>query len=115
MDSFHFYSFTWTKSFYLFFSLINHQLYSGDHVEIITVDFDPTKITYYDLLQLFWNNHEYGLTTRVKRQYASVIFFHSDEQKRIATASLESERIQRADEEIITEIIKVETIYAAEE
>lgn len=88
---------------------------SGDHVEVITVDFDSTKVTYYDLLQLFWNNHEYGLTTRVKRQYASVIFHHNDDQKRIASESLAEERLQRADEEIITEIARVGTIYAAEE
>lgn len=88
---------------------------SGDHVEVITVDFDSTKVTYYDLLQLFWNNHEYGLTTRVKRQYASVIYYHNDDQKRIASESLAKERFQRTDEEIITEIVKVGTIYAAEE
>lgn len=55
------------------------------------------------------------MTTRVKRQYASVIFYHNDDQKRIASESLAEERIQRTDEEIITEIVKVGTIYAAEE
>lgn len=67
------------------------------------------------MLSLFWNNHEYGLTTRVKRQYASVIFYHNDEQKRIASQSLENERINRPTEEIITEIVEAETIYPAEE
>lgn len=67
------------------------------------------------MLSLFWNNHEYGLTTRVKRQYASVIFYHNDEQKRIASKSLENERTNRPTEEIITEIVEAETIYPAEE
>ncbi|XP_055317536.1 peptide methionine sulfoxide reductase-like [Sitodiplosis mosellana] len=87
----------------------------GDHVEVITIDFDPNEVTYSQLLDLFWNNHEYGLTTRVKRQYASVIYYHNDEQKRVASESLESERINRPTEQIITEIVKVDTIYTAED
>lgn len=82
---------------------------------MITIDYDPNEITYLQLLNLFWNNHEYGLTTRVKRQYASVIFYHSDDQKCIAVESLESERINRPDEQIITEITSAELIYTAEE
>lgn len=42
--------------------------YSGDHTEVIEIDFDPETIAYKDLLKLFWNNHEYGLITKVKRQ-----------------------------------------------
>lgn len=89
--------------------------FSGDHVEVITIDFDPTEVTYLQLLDLFWNNHEYGLTTRVKRQYASIIYYHSDEQKRIASESLQNERNNRPDEQIITEIIEADIIYTAEE
>lgn len=66
-------------------------------------------------MELFWNNHEYGLTTRVKRQYASVIYYHNDRQKHIAEASLENERVNRPKEEIITEIKKCGIVYAAEE
>lgn len=84
-------------------------------MEVITIDFDPNEITYLQLLNLFWNNHEYGLTTRVKRQYASVIFCHSDEQKRIASESLQCVRVNRPTETIITEIVDVDIIYTAEE
>lgn len=89
-------------------------IYRGDHVEVITIDFDPTQVSFLQLLDLFWNNHEYGLTTRVKRQYASIIYYHNDEQKRIASESIENERIKRPTEQIITEIIKVGIIYNAE-
>ncbi len=41
---------------------------SGDHTEVISIDFDPTRISYGQLLDLFWNNHEYGLTKKMKRQ-----------------------------------------------
>lgn len=81
---------------------------------MITIDFDPTQVSFLQLLDLFWNNHEYGLTTRVKRQYASIIYYHNDEQKRIASESIENEKIKRPTEQIITEIIKVGIIYNAE-
>lgn len=42
--------------------------YRGDHTEVISIDFDPTKITFAQLLNLFWNNHEYGLTNPIKTQ-----------------------------------------------
>lgn len=82
---------------------------------MITIDFEPSKISFKQLLDLFWNNHEYGLTTRVKRQYASVIFYHTEEQKEIASESMDCERIKRIDETIITEIVSADKIYAAEE
>lgn len=94
-------------------SIISH--FSGDHTEVVTIDYDPTKIAYYQLLKLFWNNHEYGLTTRVKRQYMSLILYHTDEQKRIAENSIKEERVSRAPEKIITELAEAGPFYAAEE
>lgn len=88
---------------------------SGDHVEVIAVDFDPTQVSYYELLGLFWNNHEYGLTTRVKRQYASLIQYHNEKQKEVAEKSLEEERQNRTSEQIITVVEKVSVFYPAEE
>lgn len=82
---------------------------------MISIDFDPSVITYNELLELFWNNHEYGLTTRVKRQYSSVIFYHNQEQKRLAVESIANQRLKRIPEEIITEILKHEIVYPAEE
>jgi len=87
----------------------------GDHVEVITIDFDPTIISYYDLLQLFWNNHEYGLTTRVKRQYASIIQYHDEEQKEIAERSLAEEIINRPNETIITSVAAAAAFHPAED
>ncbi|KPI97269.1 Peptide methionine sulfoxide reductase [Papilio xuthus] len=40
----------------------------GDHTEVIELDFDPKTVSYEDLLDMFWANHEYGLTTKLKRQ-----------------------------------------------
>ena len=87
----------------------------GDHVECVSVDYDPKKISYKQLLDLFWNNHEYGLTKRVKRQYSSLILYHSDVQKEVAIESMRDERVKRAPEIIITEIAKAGPFHLAEE
>ena len=42
--------------------------YSGDHTEVIEMVFDPKIVSYENLLDIFWNNHEYGVTTKVKTQ-----------------------------------------------
>jgi peptide-methionine (S)-S-oxide reductase len=79
------------------------------------VHYDPTKVDYKRLLYLFWNNHEYGLTTKIKKQYASIIFYHNDEQKQIAEDSRTAEQKIRSKETIITTIVPATQFYAAEE
>lgn len=79
------------------------------------MDYDVKKISYKQLLDLFWNNHEYGLTTRVKRQYMSLILYHNEKQKTEALESLKEEKIRRAPEILITEIAAAGTFYPAEE
>ncbi|GAB0090151.1 peptide methionine sulfoxide reductase [Sergentomyia squamirostris] len=87
----------------------------GDQTEVIEIEYDPKRITYNQLLDLFWNNHEYGLCTKIKRQYASLIIYHTDEQKEIAEKSLHEEREKRAPEEITTEILPSGIFYPAED
>jgi peptide-methionine (S)-S-oxide reductase len=55
----------------------------GDHTETVQVAYDPAKVTYRDLLDVFWTGHD---PTRRNwyRQYASIIFTHSEEQRRLA-------------------------------
>lgn len=87
----------------------------GDHTEVIEIHYDPNQISFSDLLDLFWNNHEYGLTKRIKRQYMSLILCHNEEQRRISEQSRAEEQIKRAPELIITEIATAGTFYPAEE
>lgn len=54
----------------------------GDHTETVQVDFDPTIISYQELLEVFWASHTPGLSSW-SRQYMNVIFYHNDEQKRL--------------------------------
>ncbi|XP_031348800.1 peptide methionine sulfoxide reductase isoform X2 [Photinus pyralis] len=85
-----------------------------DHTEVIEIHYDPTAITYQQLLELFWNNHEYGLTTKIKRQYASLILYHNNGQRSTAEDSLEQERLKHK-EEMCTEIKPAAIFYPAED
>lgn len=87
----------------------------GDHTEVLEIDYDPTKITYKKLLNIFWNNHEYGLCAAIKRQYMSLILYHNDEQKKIATESKIEEQERRKPEIIKTAIQEASTFYPAED
>jgi len=58
----------------------------GSHTETILVEFDPAKISYSKLLDIFWNNHHYS-TEGKNNQYASRIFYSSEEQKEKAEKS----------------------------
>lgn len=95
--------------------MLSSLIISGDHVECVSVDYDMNKISYKELLNIFWNNHEYGLTTRVKRQYMSLILYHNEKQRMEALESLEEEKIRRSSEVIITEIAAAGSFYPAEE
>ncbi|KAK0169885.1 hypothetical protein PV328_010519 [Microctonus aethiopoides] len=85
----------------------------GDHTEVIDIEYDPEVISYNQLLSIFWNNHEYGVTTKIKTQYASLILYHDDEQKTIAEKSYEQEQSERG-EILTTTIKKFEKFYPAE-
>ena len=84
----------------------------GDHIETIEIDYDPLRISYHDLLKVFWNSHK--PTRRPwSRQYMSVIFYHNPEQKNLAikTSDQESKRLGK---KIYTEIVPAERFYLAE-
>ena len=85
----------------------------GDHSETIQIDYDPTQITYQDLLDLFWDSH--NPTVRPwSRQYASIIFYHNEEQRQLALETKEREAA-RYGHEILTEIVPFSNFYRAED
>jgi methionine-S-sulfoxide reductase len=55
----------------------------GDHAETIQIDYDPERMTYRELLRVFWTGHD-PLRRSWSRQYASIIFTHNEEQRRLA-------------------------------
>jgi peptide-methionine (S)-S-oxide reductase len=84
----------------------------ADHSETIQIDYDPTLISYEDLLDVFWSSHT--PTARVfSQQYASIIFYHNMEQKRLAEASRDREAARRG-APIYTEIVPFTEFYLAE-
>ncbi|XP_076668324.1 methionine sulfoxide reductase A isoform X2 [Andrena cerasifolii] len=85
----------------------------GDHTEVVDIEYNPDVISYSQLLALFWQNHEYGLTTKIKRQYMSLVLYHDEEQKLLAEKSCEQEQRKRTDL-VLTEIRKFERFYPAE-
>ncbi len=90
------------------------------HAEAVEVVFDNTKVSYADLLDIFWNNH--NPTTPNQQgpdfgtQYRSVIFYHSPEQKELAEKSKEElEKSGKFKKPIVTEIVPAAPFYVAEE
>lgn len=84
----------------------------GDHVETIQIDYDPTQISYGDLLEIFWKTHN-PETPSYKRQYMSAVFYNSEEQKRLAQETKEREARHKG--QIHTEIAFLSTFYWAED
>jgi len=85
----------------------------GDHTESLQIDFDQTKISYRQLLDIFWSAHD-PLVQVWSRQYRAAIFFHDAEQKRQAEASkLNME--QRLQQQVATEILPLHHFYRAED
>ncbi|MGQ0793255.1 MAG: peptide-methionine (R)-S-oxide reductase MsrB [Deltaproteobacteria bacterium] len=90
------------------------------HIESVEVIYDPAKISYSDILKVFWMQIDptdpSGQFVDRGPQYRSAIFYHSDEQKRVAEKSKrELEKSGRFPKPIVTELIKAETFYRAEE
>lgn len=88
------------------------------HAEVVEVDFDPAVISYHDLLNVFWENHDPTTKNRqgpdVGAQYRSAIFFHSPEQEAEAKKSRE-EAQKRFKRPIVTEIVPATDFWRAEE
>jgi len=90
------------------------------HAEAVEVDFDPAEISFEELLNVFWNNHNPTTPNRqgldVGTQYRSVIFYHDEKQKEIAEKSKQSlSESGIHDNPIVTEIAPAPTFYDAEE
>jgi peptide-methionine (S)-S-oxide reductase len=90
------------------------------HTESIQVTYDPKKITYAQLLDVFWHNVD-PLTPNAQfcdhgAQYRTAIFFHNEEQKRVAEQSKKDlDTSGRFQQPIVTEIVPASEFYAAEE
>jgi peptide methionine sulfoxide reductase msrA/msrB len=90
------------------------------HVEAVQVFYDPEKVTYKQLLDVFWRHVDPtdpgGQFVDRGSQYRTEIFYHNDRQKQLAEASKrELEASGRFDKPIVTEIVKFTKFYNAED
>ena len=91
-----------------------------NHAEAVQIEFDPSKIKYEQLLTIFWDNHNPTTLNRqgfdVGTQYRSVIFYHNEEQKKLAIESKEKlEKSGKYRSKIVTQIVPAAEFYKAEE
>jgi peptide-methionine (S)-S-oxide reductase len=89
------------------------------HTEVVQVEYDPSKVTYARLLEVFWRNidptQKDGQFCDHGPQYRSGIFYHNDEQKRLAEGSrLNLSKNKPFKGEIVTEVTKAAEFYPAE-
>ncbi|RZK41462.1 MAG: peptide-methionine (S)-S-oxide reductase [Pedobacter sp.] len=90
-----------------------------NHAEVIEMNYDPTLISYEELLEVFWKSHDPTTLNRQGAdegtQYRSVIFYHSKEQKEIAERYKSTLNKEKAFKDpIVTTIEKADTFYVAE-
>lgn len=90
------------------------------HAEVAKIEFDPSKITYSQILNVFWQSHDPTTLNRqgndVGTQYRSVIFFHNERQEEIAKKSkVDADKSGYWDNEIVTEVTLLNNYYDAED
>lgn len=90
------------------------------HAEVVQVEYDPAKVSYDRLLDVFWKNHDPTTKDRqgpdIGTQYRSVIFYHSPEQQKTALASKQKlEQSRKHGRTIVTEIVPATTFWRAED
>lgn len=90
------------------------------HAEAVEVDYDADKVSYDDLLNVFWENHDPTQLNRqgpdFGKQYRSAIFYHTPEQEQAARASKQAiEESNRFSRPIVTQIVPAATFYEAED
>jgi peptide-methionine (S)-S-oxide reductase len=88
------------------------------HIESLQVKYDPRRVTYDQLISLYWHNVDptqaNGQFCDNGNQYRTVVFYHDDEQQRVAEKSKEAVA-QELGKRITTEIVKASTFYPAED
>ncbi len=90
-----------------------------NHAEVVQITYDPAKVSYADLLEIFWKTHDPTTLNQqgadIGTQYRSVVFYHDEEQKQIATEyKKQLDDSKTFDKPIVTEITKYPGFFPAE-
>jgi peptide methionine sulfoxide reductase msrA/msrB len=90
------------------------------HAETVLVEYDPTKVTYAQLLEVFWSHHDPTTPNRqgpdVGTQYRSVVFYYTPEQMAAAEASItQLTQAHRFTRPIVTQVVQATDFWKAED
>ncbi|KAI5721293.1 hypothetical protein M8J77_018753 [Diaphorina citri] len=85
---------------------------NGDHTEVTQVDYDPSVISYKEILRIFWKHHD--PTVQMKTQYRSMILHVNPEDKEVAEKSLAEEKTKHR-KPITTLVVPFKRFYDAED
>ena len=90
------------------------------HAEVCQLSYDPEKVTFVELLEIFWQTHDPTTLNRqgndVGTQYRSVVFYHNEEQKKLAEEyKMKLDKAKVYNDPIVTEISPFEKMYEAED
>lgn len=89
------------------------------HAEVVLVKYDPEKVSYEKLLDVFWKTHDPTTLSRqgadIGSQYRSVIFYFDEKQKELAEKSKERLNKEKYQGKIVTEILPAKKFWRAEE
>ena len=90
------------------------------HAEAIQLEFDPNVISFEELLDIFWANHNPTTSNQqgpdIGSQYRSAVFFHDSEQENVAkTTKKKLDESGKFPKKIVSEIVKETTFFKAEE
>jgi peptide-methionine (S)-S-oxide reductase len=88
------------------------------HAEVVQVEYDPARLSYEELLEVFFAVHDPTQLNRqgpdVGSQYRSIVLYHDDDQKRLAAAYIEA-LDEEYEDSVVTELEPLDTFYEAEE
>jgi peptide-methionine (S)-S-oxide reductase len=85
----------------------------GDHTETVQVDYDPKRITYAQLLDIFWKSHR-PISRSWSRQYMNAVFYHNEQQRRLAMAS-KTAMAKKIGRTVKTEVVPIQSFTMAED
>jgi methionine-S-sulfoxide reductase len=85
----------------------------GDHTETVQVDYDPQRITYNELLDIFWRSHK-PTGRSWSRQYMNAVFYHDDRQRQLAMDSKAAVE-KKIGQGVKTEVAPLRTFTMAED
>ncbi|MBU1618363.1 MAG: peptide-methionine (S)-S-oxide reductase MsrA [Gammaproteobacteria bacterium] len=91
---------------------------TSGHAEVVQLEFDPTLVSFEQLLQVLWFLHDPTQLNRqgndIGTQYRSAVFYHSEHQKQLTVASIQTAQAL-FDSPIVTEVSPASTFYPAED